>query len=97
MKITLVIFLVDFIRKYGYDNRVSFSKDFQRVCDQGVRSLAVMQETKHDGGYYTGPSERLSSERKPLSGGIHLLQAIAKEQIIFSHVRFLFCLISFPR
>ena len=37
------------------------------------------------------PSERLSSGRWPLFRGIHLLQAIAKERIIFSHVRFLFC------
>ena len=37
------------------------------------------------------PLERLSSGRWPLFRGIHLLQAIAKEHIIFSHVRFLFC------
>ena len=43
----------------------------------------------------SGPSERLSSGRQPLSRGIHLLQAILKEQIILSHVRFVFSLI-FP-
>ena len=34
--------------------------------------------------------------RYTLPRGIHLLQVIAKEQIIFSHVRCLFCLIFFP-
>ena len=59
------------------------------------KGLGTTKETKQDGGNYTGPSERLSSESEPLSRGIHLLQAIAKEQIIVSHARFLFCSI-FP-
>ena len=68
----------------------------------GSSDLAVMQGS----GYYQrdktrwrnyiGPSERLSSKNELLSRGIHFLQAIAKEQIMFSHVRFLFCSI-FPR
>ena len=35
--------------------------------------------------------------RYTLPRGIHLLQVIAKEQIIFSHVRCLFCLIFSPQ
>ena len=62
----------------------------------GSSDLAVMgttKETKQDGRNYTGPSERLSSESEPLSRGIHLLQAIAKEQIIF--LTFFFCVVQF--
>ena len=58
----------------------------------GSSDLTVMQ-----GSGYHQKIIRLSSERQPLSRGIHLLRAIAKEQIIFSHVRFLFCSIFPPR
>ena len=60
------------------------------------KGLGTTKETKQDGGNYTGPSERLSNESEPLSRGIHLLQAIAKEQIIF--LTFFFCVVHFfPR
>ena len=39
----------------------------------------------------------ITQRKFAITRGIHLLQAIAKEQNIFSHVRFMFCSIFSPR